>query len=69
MVGIEGVVALDEIRQNDFNLNTSRYVEPVIEEKSRNIEEAIADLKEALQAAYTATDRLMKLIEKNGFLP
>jgi type I restriction enzyme M protein len=51
------VVTLDEIRENDFNLNIPRYVEPVIEEESMTIEQAIANLKESLQAAYAAEDR------------
>jgi type I restriction enzyme M protein len=32
--GICRVVTLDEIRENDFNLNIPRYVEPVIEDTS-----------------------------------
>jgi type I restriction enzyme M protein len=56
--GICRVVTLDEIRENDFNLNIPRYVEPVIEEESMTIDQAIANLKESLQAAYAAEDRL-----------
>ena len=45
--GICRVVTLDEIRENDFNLNIPRYVEPVIEEESMTIDQAIANLKES----------------------
>jgi type I restriction enzyme M protein len=66
--GICRVVTLDEIRENDFNLNVSRYVEPVIEEESMTIDQAIADLKESLQAAYAAEDRLKALLLREGLV-
>ncbi|MEZ4600736.1 MAG: class I SAM-dependent DNA methyltransferase [Syntrophotaleaceae bacterium] len=66
--GICRVVTLDEIRENDFNLNIPRYVEPVIEEESMTIDQAIANLKESLQAAYAAEDRLKALLEKEGLM-
>ena len=62
------MVALDEIRANDFNLNIPRYVEPVIEEESITIEQAIANLKESLQAAFAAEDNLMRLLSEAGLL-
>ena len=66
--GICRVVTLDEIRENDFNLNIPRYVEPVIEEESMTIDQAIANLKESLQVAYAAEDRLKALLKQNGLL-
>ena len=66
--GICRVVTLDEIRENDFNLNIPRYVEPVIEEESITIDQAIANLKESLQAAYAAEDRLKSLLLREGLL-
>jgi type I restriction enzyme M protein len=66
--GICRVVTLDEIRENDFNLNIPRYVEPVIEEESMTIDQAIANLKESLQAAYAAEDKLKTLLIRNGLL-
>lgn len=68
---VEGVcrlVSLDEIRENDFNLNIPRYVEPVIEEESITIDQAIANLKDALQAAYAAEDRLKDLLIREGLI-
>lgn len=67
--GISRVVTLDEIRENDFNLNIPRYVEPLIEEESLTIDQAIANLKETLQAAYAAEDRLTNLLKAEGMLP
>jgi type I restriction enzyme M protein len=66
--GICRVVTLDEIRKNDYNLNIPRYVEPVIEEESMTIDEAITNLKESLQAAYAAEDRLKTLLQREGLL-
>ncbi|OPZ67962.1 MAG: N-6 DNA Methylase [Verrucomicrobia bacterium ADurb.Bin474] len=63
--GICRVVTLGEIRENDFNLNIPRYVEPVIEEESMTIDQAIANLKESLQVAYAAEDRLKELLLRN----
>ncbi|MGI9229556.1 MAG: N-6 DNA methylase [Gammaproteobacteria bacterium] len=66
--GICRVVTLDEIRENDFNLNIPRYVEPVIEEDTMTIDQAIDNLKESLQAAYATEDRLKILLQKRGLL-
>lgn len=65
--GICRVVTLDGIRGNDFNLNIPRYVEPVIEEESMTIDQAIANIKESLEAAYAAEDRLTALLKREGF--
>ena len=69
MDGACRVVSMDEIRENDFNLNIPRYVEPVIEEESITVEEALKNLKKSLDGAYAAEDRLKQLLKKNGLLP
>jgi len=66
--GICRVVTLDEIRENDCNLNIPRYVEPVIEEDSMTIDQAVNNLKGSLQAAYDAEDRLKALLIRDGLL-
>ena len=66
--GICQVVSLEEIRENDFNLNISRYVEPVFEEETVTVEEAITNLKDSLEAAYAAEDRLKELLKREGIL-
>jgi type I restriction enzyme M protein len=43
-------------------------VEPVIEEESMTIDQAITNLKESLQAAYAAEDRLKALLKKEGLM-
>ena len=62
------VVTLDEIRENDFNLNIPRYVEPVIEEETLTVEQALANLQESLEAAYAAEDRLKELLKRAGVM-
>lgn len=57
---------LDEIRENGHNLNIPRYVEPVIEEETITVDKAIANLKESLQAAYAAEDKLRELLKREG---
>jgi type I restriction enzyme M protein len=57
---------LFRIKENDFNLNIPRYVEPVVEEETITIAEAMANLKSSLNEAYAAEDRLQSLLEQTG---
>jgi len=66
--GVARVVTLDEIAQNDSNVNIPRYVEPVIEEEQITVEEAAANLKKSLEAAYAAEDELKKLLAAAGLM-
>jgi type I restriction enzyme M protein len=66
--GVCRVVNTDEIRENDYNLNIPRYVEPVIEEETLTVEEAITNLKNSLESAYAAEDRLKELLRKAGLM-
>lgn len=66
--GVARLVALDEIKENDWNLNIPRYIEPVIEEETITVAEAIANLKTSLDAAYAAEDKLKDLLKENGLL-
>jgi type I restriction enzyme M protein len=66
--GVARVVMLDEAAQNDFNLNISLYVEPVVEEETITVEEAMANLKRSLQEAYAAEDRLKELLQEAGLM-
>ena len=42
---------MEEIVENDYNLNIPLYVEKIIEDNLPSVEEAMADLKEAWNAA------------------
>jgi len=66
--GVATVATLDEIAQNDFNLNIPRYVEPIVEEEQITVEEAVANLKRSLKAAYAAEDRLKTLLQQAGLM-
>ena len=68
---IEGhakVVTLEEIAANDWNLNIPRYVEPVIEEETVSVEEALKQLQQALEEAYAAENRLNGITGKRWII-
>ena len=61
-------LALDELAANDWDLNIPRYVEPVIEEETLTVAEAIENLKRALGEAYAAEDHLKELLQAAGLM-
>lgn len=66
--GVCRIAKLDEIRENNFNLNITRYVEPMVKEETMTVEHAITTLKESLEAAYAAEDRLKELLKQAGVM-
>jgi type I restriction enzyme M protein len=62
------VVSLDEIRQEDWTLNISRYVLPPIGEDIPPLPEAIAAFKQALAEARAAEDHLRDVLNEGGWL-
>ncbi|QDV27366.1 putative type I restriction enzymeP M protein [Aureliella helgolandensis] len=64
--GVARCVSLNEIKENDWNLNIPRYIEPVIEEETITVAEAIENLKVSLNAAYEAEDKLKTLLNDAG---
>jgi len=62
------VVDLDEIKEEDWTLNISRYVLPPIGEDIPPLDEAIADFKTALNDAREAEERLRTLMTEGGWL-
>ncbi|TWU24886.1 putative type I restriction enzymeP M protein [Novipirellula galeiformis] len=66
--GVARCVPLDEIKENDWNLNIPRYIEPIIEEETITVAEAIRNLKASLDAAYVAEDKLKGLLNNAGLL-
>jgi len=66
--GVARLVPLTEIGENDWNLNIPRYIEPVIEEETVTVGEAIENLKTSLDAAYEAEDKLKKLLIENNLM-
>ena len=66
--GVARVVTLEEIAQNDWNLNIPRYVEPIVEEETLTVDEALAQLETALNDSYAAEDRLRTLLRDAGLI-
>ena len=62
------VVSLDEIKEEDWTLNISRYVLPPLDEEISPLPEAIAAFKTALARCREAEDRLRELITEEGWL-
>jgi type I restriction enzyme M protein len=62
------VVSLDEIEEEGWTLNISRYVLPPIGEDIPPLPEAVAALKEALTEARTAEDHLRTVLTEGGWL-
>jgi type I restriction enzyme M protein len=67
-IGISRIASLKELREQDYNLNISLYVEPVIEEDTTTVSEALSNLKKAAQECETAEERLKHLLSETGVL-
>jgi len=66
--GVARVVALDEIAANDHNLNIPRYVEPKMDQEVLAVDEAMRRLRDSAQAAFSAEERLIGLLKREGLL-
>jgi type I restriction enzyme M protein len=62
------VVSLDEIKDEGWTLNISRYVLPPIGEDIPPLPEAVAAFKDALTEARTAEDHLRTVLTEGGWL-
>lgn len=62
------VVSLDEIKQEDWTLNISRYVLPPIGEDIPSLPEAVRSFKAALKEAREAEDHLRTVLTEGGWL-
>jgi len=65
--GFAHVADLAEIEANDFNLNISRYVAPVVEEEQVDIAEVLARLREAERERDEAAKRMDELLAELGY--
>ncbi len=66
--GVVRVVTLDEVAANDWNLNIPRYVEPRSVQELLTVEEAMKRLKESVQAAFAAEDKLIAILKGEGLV-
>ena len=62
------VVSLDEIKDEGWTLNISRYVLPPIGEDIPPLPEAVAAFKDALTEARAAEDHLRTVLTEGGWL-
>ena len=62
------LVSIDKIKENDFNLNIPRYVEPIVIDESITLPEAITNLKHSLHEADVAEKHLKELLIREGLL-
>jgi type I restriction enzyme M protein len=62
------VVSLDEIKDEGWTLNISRYVLPPIAEDISPLPEAVAAFKDALTEARAAEDHLRTVLTEGGWL-
>jgi len=65
--GFAHVATLAEIQANDYNLNISRYVAPVVEEEHVDIAEVLARLREAEVERDAAVKRMDELLAELGY--
>ena len=65
--GFAHVADLAEIEGNDYNLNISRYVAPVVEEEQVDIGEVLARLREAERERDEAAKRMDELLAELGY--
>ena len=61
------VATFDEIRENDFNLNISRYVDIVEEEERLDVREELAKLRQANEERRKAEAAMNTLLKELGF--
>ena len=61
------VVDLEEIKENDFNLNISRYVDTSEEEEEIDIHEVIGRIREREEELAESKDKINSFLEKLGF--
>jgi len=62
--GISKVVSLDDIKEEDYNLNISLYVKPVIQEDPVTVREALSNLKTATDELVVAEARFRELLNE-----
>jgi len=66
--GVARVVTLDDIAANDHNLNIPRYVEPRNDQETLTVDEAMKRLRESAEAAFTAEEKLIAILKREGLL-
>jgi type I restriction enzyme M protein len=66
VAGVSRVVTLEEIAANDYNLNIPRYVAPTVDQDVLSVAEAMQRLQASAEAAFTAEEKLIALLKRDG---
>lgn len=61
------VVTLDEIKENDYNLNISRYIDKSVEEESIDISAVLSDIQELESKRSDTKAKLNSYLQELGF--
>ncbi|QIK52776.1 type I restriction-modification system subunit M (plasmid) [Jeotgalibaca porci] len=61
------VVTLDEIKENDYNLNISRYIDKSVEEEPIDIHAVLSDIQELESKRSDTKDKLNGYLQELGF--
>ena len=62
-----GIVSLEEIKENDYNLSISRYIDKSEEEELINIDFVISDIKELENKRNEIKSKLDSYLRELGF--
>ena len=68
VTGIARVVTLDEIARNDHNLNIPRYVEPKNDQVVLTVDVAMKQLRASATATFSAEEKLVAILQREGLL-
>ena len=66
--GVAKIATLEDIKERDYDLNITRYVEPVSEEDHTSLDEALSDFKEAVESCFVVEKKLKELFIKEGII-
>jgi type I restriction enzyme M protein len=68
VAGVARVVALDELANNDYDLNISRYIEPETHHEPLTVDNAMLNLRKSAGDAFAAENRLIATLRQEGML-
>ena len=55
---------MEDLKENDYNLNISLYVEKIIEDNLPSVEEALTDLKSAWIESQQAEEKFKTILKE-----
>lgn len=62
------IIPISEIRENDYNLNVNRYIEPKPQKDTISLLKATTELKNAIKAFLNSEKNLTQTLKKEGML-